>query len=157
MYMYVHDPEPELEPEPEPEPYSDNMSEPERSSNFPVPQPWYGPLIFLSFCHWLLVYMEVYLFYLLCSFDISTQRDQQLTFPEWPLVSWLCWESTMRRSHRWGSQRPPVISAALTRTWTQTRTNTRHGHRAHEEVCTVGELRVSQQRRNFRVIPTLRI
>jgi hypothetical protein len=42
MYMYVHDPEPELEPEPEPEPelYSDKMSEPELSSNFPVPQPW---------------------------------------------------------------------------------------------------------------------
>jgi hypothetical protein len=38
--MYVHDPEPELEPEPEPEPYSDKMSEPEPSSNFPVPQPW---------------------------------------------------------------------------------------------------------------------
>jgi hypothetical protein len=39
--MYVHDPEPELEPEPEPEPepYSDNMAEPEPSSNFPVPQP----------------------------------------------------------------------------------------------------------------------
>jgi hypothetical protein len=37
MYMYVHDPEPDLEPEP----YSDNMSEPEPSSNFPVPQPWF--------------------------------------------------------------------------------------------------------------------
>ncbi len=41
--MYVHDPEPELEPEPEPEPepYSDNMLEPEPSSNFPVPHPWF--------------------------------------------------------------------------------------------------------------------
>jgi hypothetical protein len=37
--LYLHDPEPELEPEPEPEPYSDKMSEPEPSSNFPVPQP----------------------------------------------------------------------------------------------------------------------
>ncbi len=44
--MYVHDLEPELEPEPEPEPYSDNMSEPEPSSNFPVPQPcWIGMMM----------------------------------------------------------------------------------------------------------------
>jgi hypothetical protein len=35
MYMHVYDPEPELEPEP----YSNKMSEPEPSSNFPVPQP----------------------------------------------------------------------------------------------------------------------
>jgi hypothetical protein len=38
--MYLYDPEPELEPEPEPEQYSDKMSEPEPSSNFPIPQPW---------------------------------------------------------------------------------------------------------------------
>jgi hypothetical protein len=38
IYVYVYDPEPELEPEQEP--YSNKMSEPEQSSNFPVPQPW---------------------------------------------------------------------------------------------------------------------
>ncbi len=56
MYMYVYDPEAELEPEPEPEAEpelsSDKMSEPEPSSNFPVPQPlfWdsWPPLSFSS-------------------------------------------------------------------------------------------------------------
>jgi hypothetical protein len=38
MYVYMHVYEPG--PEPELEPYSDKMSEPEPSSNFPVPQPW---------------------------------------------------------------------------------------------------------------------
>jgi hypothetical protein len=41
MYVYMHVYDPELEPEPEPELYSDKMSEPEPSSNFQVPQPWF--------------------------------------------------------------------------------------------------------------------
>ncbi len=54
-YMYVNMHVFDPEPGPEPEPYSDNMSEPEPSSNFPLPQPCFKFLslsTFSNFAFW---------------------------------------------------------------------------------------------------------
>jgi hypothetical protein len=69
--MHVYDPEPELEPEPEPEPepYSNKMSEPEPSSNFPVPQPWWEVYDFWSEMYCLLILEFTFDFVLILGFQ----------------------------------------------------------------------------------------
>ncbi len=82
MCMYVYDPE----LEPEPEPYSDKMSEPEPSSNFLVPQPWF---------------LEQCLANLICSRFCSLQ---------WCLFDWLYFWNAARNQN---CTAPPLLGHNL--------------------------------------------